>query len=126
MTTERSYTIKAQSVSKKIVCTTDLEGKIVSIPMPDVQGELPNLTIEATSPIEAIRKYWCGLQVEPRPAKLTVGKHTYIVDWASWNKCGGGQTGWWVLRSEEEYEKLRDDKGNAAFELPRYRLLQTL
>jgi hypothetical protein len=132
------YEIKAETLGREVTCTTDYEGKIIDIPMPDVEGDLPNLRIEATSPIEAIRKYWLGLTVEPRAAKLTVRRmlveqdepyvsnhpKTYIVNWAAWNECGCGQTGWWVLRNEKEYEQLRDDKGNALFELPRYRLLK--
>jgi hypothetical protein len=120
----RNYQIRILEDSKKVVCTTELEGKIVDIPMADLKTELPsNVTVSATSPIEAIRKYWRGLQVETRPAKLQVGKNTYFIDWAGWNECGCGRTGWFVMLNEKEYEHMRDDHGNALFELPDTRLL---
>lgn len=123
------YVIRGDTITRKQELVYEAEGKIRSLPMPDIEGDLPSRIIYAKYPIGAIKKYWKTLNVEFRPADIYVRRAghreevKYIVDWAGWNECGSGHTGWWVLKGKSEYDKLRSDDGFALFILPRSRFI---
>jgi len=117
------YKIVGETLTREQNIVTELEGKIMSLPLPDIKGDLPTRTIRARSPIDAIRKYWKELGVEPRPSALYVDGKRYLVDWAGWNEYGSGMIGWWILLDESEYDQLRAEDGTALFVLPANRFL---
>ena len=125
----RTYVIKGDSITRKQELVYEAGGKIRSLPMDDIEGDLPSLIVRGKNPIEAIKKYWKLLQVEFRPADISIRltghdiEAKYIVDWAGWNECGSGHTGWWILKDKSEYDKLRSDDGFALFILPRSRFI---
>lgn len=123
------YVIRADTRTRKQELVYEAEGRIRSLPMPDIEGDLPSKIIYARFPIDAIKKYWKALEVEFRSAEVYVRRAgrqyeaQYIVDWAGWNECGSGHTGWWVLKDKSEYDKLRSDGGFALFILPQSRFI---
>ena len=125
----RTYVLRGDTRNRKQELVYEVGGKIQSIPMEDIEGDLPARIIYGKSPIDAIKLYWKLLDVEFRPADIYVRfagheeEARYIVDWAGWNECGSGHTGWWVLRDESEYDKLRSDDASALFILPNSRFI---
>jgi hypothetical protein len=128
----RTYVLRGDTRNRKQELVYEAEGKIVSLPMDDIEGDLPTRIIYGKSPIDAIKKYWKMLDVEFRPADIYirfagnedgVKEAKYIVDWAGWNECGSGHTGWWVLKDESEYDKLRSDDASALFILSHSRFI---
>lgn len=125
----KKYVLRGDTRSRKQELVYEAEGRIRSLPMPDIEGDLPSRIIYAITPIEAIKKYWKALDVEFRPSDIYVRRAgqqdevQYVVDWAGWNECGSGHTGWWILKDESEYDKLRSDGGSALFVLPRSRFI---
>jgi hypothetical protein len=123
------YAIRGDTRTRKQELVYEANGKICSLPMPDIEGDLPSRIIYAKYPIDAVKKYWKNLKVEFRPAEVYVRRAghqdevQYIVDWAGWNECGSGHTGWWVLKDKSEYDKLRSNDGFALFILPRSRFI---
>lgn len=129
MTDLRKYVIRGDTITRKQELVYEAEGRIRSLEMPDIEGDLPSRIIYGSSPIDAIKNYWKALKVEYRPADIYVRRAgdevevKYIVDWAGWNECGSGHTGWWVLKDQSEYKKLRSDDGFALFMLSNSRFI---
>jgi hypothetical protein len=125
----KTYVLRGDTLSRKQELAYECSGKIRSLEMPDIEGDLPTKIMYADSPIDAIKRYWKALEVEFLVAEVYVRRAgheeevKYMVDWAGWNECGSGHTGWWVLKDKSEYKKLRSDDGFALFMLPDTRFI---
>ncbi len=64
------YVIRGDTITRKQELVYDANGKIRSLSMPDIEGDLPSRIIYAKYPIDAIKKYWKALDVEFRSADI--------------------------------------------------------